>query len=179
MLSGSIGQLKGKSIYFEPKSPDVLPTLTELFCDEVLEESPVDPVPLPEPTKIVQWGDFKTQWAEGYIGKWRVAFSNFMAWYNHNIDAIETVERDPCTNQSVFRELIQPIQQHAADARILKLKIEDKITKTDFTNDTHLDMSLTRCIQRTLTDNPEGIWPCVDKLANYCNVILASLGTHP
>lgn len=174
MLSGSIGQLEGKSISFI----DDLPSLTELFCDETLPPSPTSPINLPEPSRVVQWGDFKAQWVEGYIGKWRVAFSNFMCWYRNNIAQIETVEGDPCTNANVFRELYLPIKQHAMDARMLKMKIEDKILKGDFSHDVHLDMTLTQCIQTTLSDDPAGIWPCVDRLANYCNVILASIGTQ-
>ncbi len=45
VLSGSIGQLEGKSITFN----DDLPTLSELFCDETLPPSPSSPIHLPDP----------------------------------------------------------------------------------------------------------------------------------
>ena len=71
VLRGELGQLGGKRVHFENDTP----TLRVLFCEEQLPERCPSPIPMASPVQIVSWGDPKTQWAEGTVGKWRVAFS--------------------------------------------------------------------------------------------------------
>lgn len=175
VLHGPIGQLQGKSIRFENDTP----TLHELFCDEVLPEKIPSPVPLPEPTKVVQWGNPQTQWLEGFVGKWRVAFSYFMAWYSDNIETIQTVKTHPKVNPLRFHELYRPIQEHETLGRKLDAEITQHIRSNNFTFDLKLDLELSHAIEITLSEGHWGIWKCVDRFANYCNLVLTShLGTQ-
>lgn len=169
MLRGELGQLGGKRVHFENDTP----TLSELFCDEQLPERSPSPIPMPSPVQIVSWGDPKTQWAEGTVGKWRVAFSYFRAWYEDNIDAITIVENDPRTDHQKFHELYIPIKIFHADSIEIQKKIQQKIDNRDFCFDMCLDLGLTHGIQMALSTSHWGIWPCVDRLATYCNQILA------
>lgn len=176
VLQGSLGQLQGKTIRFE----DDTPTLHELFCDEVLPEKIPSPVPLPEPTRVVQWGNPQTQWLEGFVGKWRVAFSYFMAWYSDNIEAIETTEQHPNIDHTRFHELFRPIQQHYNLAKKLDKDITQHIKSNNYTYNLKLDLDLSHAIEITLSEGHWGIWKCVDRFASYCNILLTShLGTQP
>lgn len=162
----------------EPTYYDASPSLHQLYCEETLPTRSPSPVPLPDPIKVVQWGDPRTQWLEGNIGKWRVAYSYFMSWYNDNIETIELVEKCEKTNYNTFHELYLPIKQHHADAMLQQKLIEKHIEQKDFGYDLHLDLALSHGIEVALSTGHWGIWQCIDRLAAYCNIILHSIGSE-
>lgn len=183
MLSDSvIGQLGGTSIILtndsDPLPTEETPTLHELYCDETIPEKSPEPVPMPGPVRIVQWSNTQNRWLEGTAGKWRVAFSYFLSWYKNNIDLIQQVESHPKTDYVTFHELYLPIKQHYTDSILTQNKIKDKIKNQDFNHDIILDLELSHAIEVAISDGHWGIWPCVDRLANYCNIILTSTETH-
>lgn len=145
----------------------------ELYCDEEMfsssDEEEIPPkIPPPKPRELIMWANDEKRWCESFVGKWRLAFSGFLDWWHDNIHQINKIYAK-LDNKELFTELWTEIREFYDMSCETDLAIKNAMLAKAYTYDLHLDLQLSRAVERTMGEYPLTIWAKIDTFAKWCN----------